>query len=154
MVEKSIENAINEKLSGESQKNALNLAAFLQANNMTLDANEDGVGWAVGGTIGNSVGYMLVNGIANDPSTPGPWTLWFNSCNFNDDGSVSEELKETARMHASPCGKCHAGWETCGGGNRNIFGKEFEKLCHSPLMFNEPTAEVLEDIKKLLLLVK
>jgi len=146
-----IEDAINEKLTGDSQKNALDFVAFLHENGLQLASNGDGEGWAVGGIVGNSLGFMLVNGT---PNMPGPWTLWFNSCDFSGDDTIDDELKETAREHASPCGKCHAGWETCGGGERTIFGREFERLCHSPLMFTDPDAETLGKMEKLLMMVR
>lgn len=147
--QKTIEYKINNALSGESLNNALDLIGFLRTNNLSLEFNNDGEGWAVGGIVGNSIGYMLVNGKEN---MPGPWTIWFNSCDFNytDD----EDLKETAWTHASPCGKCHSGWKDCGNGDRMIFDKEFKSLCHSPLMFTNPDAKTLINLKKLILMVK
>jgi len=146
----AVEDAITQKLTGEAQKNALDLVAFLRANEMALDSNnDDGEGWAVGGVVGDSAGFMLVNG---SPQFPGPWTLWFNSCEF--DGPVDDELMETVWAHASPCGKCHAGWADCGGGDRTIFGRDFDRLCHSPLMFTDPDGKTLESVKKLLLMSK
>jgi len=151
MSELLIENVIYERLSGDSQKNARDLVAFLRANSLTLDTNGDGEGWAVGGTIGNSIGYLLING---SEQMPGPWTIWFNTCDFGESGPVDDVLKQDAWSHASPCGRCHAGWKDCGGGDRTIFGRAFENLCHSPLMFNDPGAGTLENIKKLLIYVK
>ena len=144
----TIEEQIGHVLTGDAQKNALDFIAFLQANEISLDSNGDNEGWAVGGIVGNSIGFMLVNGA---PDCPGPWTMWFNSCDFGDGGNINDDLKETVWAHASPCGKCHAGWENCGGGNRTIFGREFEKLCHSPLMFTNPGGKTLENMKKLIL---
>ena len=146
-----IENVIHEKLKGDMQKNALDLVAFLHENELSLDSNGDGEGWAVGGIVGNSMGFMLVNGVAQ---MPGPWTIWFNSCDFDGTGSTDDELKETAWAHASKCGHCHAGWKDCGGGDRTIWGREFERLCHSPLMFTNPDARTLEHIKRLMLMLK
>jgi hypothetical protein len=147
-----LESIINEKLTGSSKETALSLAAFYRANDILLESSEDGGGWAVGGIVGNSLGYMIVTG---EESMPGPWTLWFNSCDF-DEGEcpADDELKETAWSHASKCGRCHAGWKDCGGGKRTIFGKEFEWLCHSPMMFCAPDATTLENMKKLLLMIK
>ena len=150
MSKQSIETIIHEKLIGDTQKNALDFVAFLEANTLALESNGDGEGWAVGGTVENSMGYLLVNGASD---MPGPWTLWLNSCDFADD-SVDEEVKETAWAHAGPCGHCHAGWKDCGGGDRVIFGKAFEQLCHSPLMFTDPDAKTLENVKKLIMMLR
>ena len=143
----SIEQVINDKCTGDAQKNALNFAAFCGANEIILTPNEDGTGWAVGGVEGDSLGYLFLTGAEQ---FPGPWTLWFNSCDFDD--TADDALKEAAWAHASPCGRCHAGWEDCGGGKRTIWGREFEYLCHSPLMFHDPDAPTLEKAEKLLLM--
>ena len=144
----SIEQIIRDKCTRDAQKTALDFAAFCRANGIILTPNEDGNGWAVGGIVGNSLGYWFLNGAEE---FPGPWTLWFNSCDF--DSPADDELKEAAWAHAAPCGHCHAGWKDCGGGNRTIFGKEFEWLCHSPLMFANPDVPTLEKAEKLLLLI-
>jgi len=147
----SIEDKINAALSGDAQSNALDFVAFLRANRISFNSNGNGgewSGWDVGGTVGNSIGYIIVNGAEE---FPGPWTIWFNSCDFF--GGADDELKEAAWAHASPCGKCK-GWENCGGGARTIFGKEFDRLCHSPMIFMNPDAQTLEHAKKLLLMLK
>ena len=146
-----IEDRINEVLTGDAQKNALNFVEFSRANDISFTSNDDGQGWAVGGIVGDSIGYMHIDG---NEQFPGPWTLWFNSCDFGGGDSVDGELKEIAWTHASPCGRCHEGWKDCGGGNRTIFGKEFESLCHSPLMFTNPDAKTLENVKKLVVMLK
>ncbi|MCL1795040.1 MAG: hypothetical protein FWG34_14395 [Oscillospiraceae bacterium] len=156
--QKTIESAILEILSGEAQKNALDFAAFLKENEISLDYNpnesESKPIWngAVGGVVGNSIGYVTVNG---DENCPGPWTFWFNSCDFEGSDAADEEFKEAIWAFASPCGKCHDGWEKCrGSGKRTILGREFEGQCHSPLMFCNPDAKTLENMKKFLLYLK
>ena len=139
-----IEDVINEKLSGNLRANALDFVGFLRQNEMGLDPNgDDGAGWAVGGVVGDSLGFMVIN-------DTDPWTIWFNSCDFDD--SISDELEEAVWAHANNCGRCHDGWENCGSGSRIILGKKFEKLCHSPLVFNNPEGKEYEDMKRLLLL--
>ncbi|MCL2420755.1 MAG: hypothetical protein FWD03_02755 [Defluviitaleaceae bacterium] len=147
-----IEEKIHDVLSGDAQKNALDFAAFLQANEILLDPNgNDGEGWAVGGVVGDSIGFMLINGVEE---IPGPWTVWFNTCDFGDGKLADEDLKEAVWAHTGNCGRCHEGWATCGGGERTIFGKTFESLCHSPLMFVNPDAKTLAHIKKLIVMLK
>ena len=65
-------------------------------------------------------------------------------------------MKETVWAHTSVCGqeKCHEGWKDCGGGKKTIFGREYDNLCHGPLKFTNPDVKTLENIKKLLLLLK
>jgi len=153
-----IEDIISERLTGDAQKNAIGFAAFLRANEFQLDYNvseseKHGI-WngAVGGVVGDSLGYITING--GDDGT-GPWTFWFNECDFDGSSSMDEEFKNAIWAFASPCGKCHEGWEKCMGvGKRTILGKEFENQCHSPLMFCNPDAKTLEYMQKFLLCLK
>ena len=147
----AIEAKINDILTGDSVKNALDFIAFAREGGISFEPNEEGNGWAVGGTVGDSIGYMI---ISNDVQMPAPWVIWFNSCDFDCGDAVDDKIKETAWSHASQCGHCHEGWKDCGGGDRMIFGKEFEMLCHSPLMFTEPDAETLAHMIELIGLLK
>ena len=156
---KEIEDTIRQKLTGESQANALDFVAFLRANDIFLDYNPKESRkkkiWngAVGGVVGNSIGYITINGDKNYPR--GPWVFWFNSCDFEGSEAADEEFKNAIWAFASPCGRCHDGWETCmGSGKRTILGKEFENQCHSPLMFCNPDAKAVENMKKFLLYLK
>jgi len=150
-----IEVRINEVLSGGSLKNALDFAAFLRANGLSPELHESGDGWSI--LCGEeSLGFVVVNGSAQ---MPGPWTIWFNSCDFGDGDAADDALKETAWAHASVCGHFTSGGRQCGCGDqpgfrRTIFGKEFENRCHSPLMFTDPDAKTLENVKKLMLMLK
>ena len=150
-----IEERINNVLSGDTLNNALDFAAFLRANELSPELHDSGDGWSIL-YRNDSIGFILVNGVAE---IPGPWTVWFNSCDFGDNGSVDDDLKETAWAHASICGHFSSGGKVCGCGDqpgfrRTIFGKVFENRCHSPLMFTNPDAKTLEHVKRLMLMLK
>ena len=150
-----IEDKINSVLKGDALKNALDFTAFLRANNITPESYEGGDGWSVM-RAGESIGFILVNGA---DEMPGPWTVWFNSCEFGDGDGVSDDVKETAWEHASICGHFSSGGKDCGCGDqpgfqRTIFGRVFENRCHSPLMFTDPDAKTLANVKKLMLMIK
>ena len=148
----TMENKIYNVLKDDSLKNALEFLTFLKENEFQLDPNGDnGEGWAVGGVVGNSFGFILINGVEE---MPGPWTIWLNSSDYNESTSMDNELKENTWTHVNKCSKCHKGWEDCGIGNKIIFGREFENLCHSPLMFTNPDTKTLETVKKLLINLK
>ena len=153
-ISKPIDEVINDLLVDETKMNAKDFIDFLRKNDISFDSNSDGHGWAIGGTVGNSIGYLIVNGLVDDNDMPGPWTFWFNSCDFTDSDNISSEIKETAWSHVSPCGKCHDGWKDCGCDDRILFGKKYERLCHSPLMFNNPDKKTLDNMKQLLLIMK
>lgn len=153
-----IEGKIKKILCGDTQKNALNFVAFLRKNDILLDYNasesEKRSIWngAVGGIVGNSIGYITING---DKNCPGPWTFWFNSCDFDSSDLADDEFKNAIWAFASSCRRCNKNWEKCmGSGKRTILGKEFENQCHSPLMFCNPDAKTLENMEKFLIYLK
>jgi len=153
----TIEDRIRNKIKGDSLENALNFVAFLRENEIWLDynASESGYGgWngAVGGIVGNSIGYVTFNG---DIGGVGPWTFWLNSCDFEGSDSADDEFRNAIWSFASPCGKCNENWEKCmGSGKKTILGKEFKNQCHSPLMFTNPNVKTLESIKKFLMYLR
>jgi len=143
-----LEDFIREKLTGETQQNALDYVAFLRSNKLPLVSNSDG--WFIGGNFENSIGFLIVRG---DAQKVDPWTICFYFCDFGGNGSTNDELKETAWAYVNPCTKCHEGWKDCGRANRTVFGREFEALCLSPLAFNNPDGKTLESVKKLMLML-
>jgi len=153
-MEKNIENSIREKLRGETQKNALDFVALAQANGLSPVFHQEGC-WVVGGTPEQRTGLIFIHGDEVKFGPPVPWVVWFTSCDFIDNGSVDDGLKEFAWAHASPCGKCRGDdWEKCNKGERIIFTKNVGRLCHCPLIFCEPDGTKLEQIIKLQLLLQ
>ena len=85
--------------------------------------------------------------------------VWIDTCDFGNDDSVNEVLKENTWTHVRICEHFSSGGKQCGCGNqpgsdKMIFGKKFENLCFAHLEFLNPDAETLENIKKLMLLFK
>ena len=153
----AVEDRIKSKIQGDALENALDFVTFLRKNEISLDynASESGYGgWngAVGGVVGNSIGYVTFNG---DVSGVGPWTFWFNACDFDCSDAADDEFKNAIWSFASPCGRCSENWEKCmGSGERTILGKAFQNQCHSPLMFINPDAKTLGYMKQFLLYLK
>ena len=148
-----IEDIINKTQSGDAKKNVLDFVDFLHANNFQMEYNpneyyETYWSGAIGGVVGDSIGYMAVNG------NPGTWNVWFNVFGFDENDPLDDEMKETVWSKLSPCGKCNDGWETCRGGEKMILGKTFDNLCHSPLCIIDPDTKTLENMQKLLLVLK
>lgn len=154
--EPSVEDIMRLALPEDAVKPALDFAAFLRDAGFQMDYNprEYGEGkWsgALGGTIGDSIGYMYV-GV--NPDMP-PWTIWLNTVAFVPDNSPQDEdLKALVWEHVSGCTRCHPDWANCGGGERVVLGRRFERLCHSPLAFCAPDAPTLERLQKLLLRIR
>jgi hypothetical protein len=159
---KLIEDGIREKLTGDPQKNALDLVAFMRENEFSFDAFDMGseTGW---NPTYKGKGFGCVQ-IGND-NTLGFWLGldW----NFDDTGKlaqhVDDDLKEFAWAHVVVCPQekyckppyCQPNDEHPGSRNRwQIFGKEYESTCHAPLAFFNPDAKAVENLKKLLYMTK
>jgi len=155
---KFLEERIKNVLQDEAQINALDFAAFLQTNEFICELNEDEtikhnpLGWngAIGGVVGNSIGYMYFDGSTKNNE----WCIFLNSYDFGDVNILNNETKETIWSYLNKCCKCNDNWANCRGGNKTILGKTFDDLCHSPLMFKSPKAETLVNVKNMLLLLK
>ena len=146
-----IEDTINNVLGGETRKNALDFATFLEANEMTVAGAEVT-------HKGKTVCYMHIDG---SEQVPGPWTIWTEGDYSSEDESIplDECTKAIAHAHANICGHFTSGGKACGCGSqpgtrKTIFGKEFDNVCNADMMFTDPDAETLECIKKLLLMRK
>ena len=148
-----IEDIINNTQNGDSKKNVRDFVGFLHENNFQIEYNpneyyESYWSGAIGGVVGDSIGYMAVNG------NPGPWNVWFNAYDFDENDALDDEMKEAIWANLSHCVKCNDGWVTCRGGEKTILGKTFDNLCHSPFCVINPDAKTMQIMKKLLLVLK
>jgi len=142
-----IEDTINSVLGGDTHKNALDFAAFLETNEMT----------AAGAEVtrkGKTVCYMHIDGSVQ---VPGPWTVWTEGDYETEDERVplDERMKAIAHAHVNICGHFTSGGKNCGcgsqpGSRKTVFGKEFDNVCNAAMMFTDPDAETLQCVKKLL----
>ena len=131
---------INDVLTGDTLKNALDFAAFLSANEMIVNGAEVSHDDMV-------VCYMHIDGKAE---LPGPWTIWTDGdySSEPEDFTVDEHLKEIARANVNKCADCGAG---CSPGKcKVIFGKEIDNVCGASMAFNNPDTATLECVKRLL----
>ena len=139
----TLEEKIKTFLSGETQKNALDFAAFLKANE-----------------IPPKLHVITIVGDGGDFPHIRPWTIFFNVCDFDtEEGSANDDLAEFAWRHAHICDHFITDGKRCGcgrqpGSKKIIFGKEFENICHCPMQFIDPDAKTLQNMKKLLLMLK
>ena len=158
MSKKMFEDTINELLTDEAKKNALDFVAYLRANEI---APQGSSGCEVFSFQNKPVCVVFVNGAEE---IPGPWTIWHSgydpkySPNEIPDGedadkigltdiSVDEQLKRIAWDHVNICGRCGCGRQP--GRHTTIFGKEFDNVCTSTLAFTNPDVETLQYVKKL-----
>lgn len=143
-----IEDVINETLTGDTQKNALDFVAFLRTNDHSIEW--DGTWWCVQ--------YKGDCPILLGINTGGvKFGALFNYSNFGSDNSVDDDLREVAWGHVQMCRHFESDGKKCGCGDQpglvTIFDKEFN-ACKSPLTFIDPNAKTLDKIKQLILLLK
>jgi len=157
MSEKLIKNVINEKLTGNAQKDALDLIEFMQGNGFSFKDFDTGsyVRWTPTyngegmGCIAVAEEAMLSTGVSI--------ALWLGlDWHFDDSAPTDDELKKFAWAHVVNCPQEPCKPPHCENSKNpwKIFGKEFESTCHSPLAFFSLDAKALENIKKLLLMTK
>jgi len=140
MSEQKIEVVINDVLKGDAQKNALDFAQYLKSNEMVANGAEVS-------NNGTPVCYIHIDG---SDEKPGPWTIWTEGdyTQEHKDVLLDEHMKKIAWANVNICGDCGAG---CGPEKRKvIFGKEFDNVCNAIMAFNNPNAETLECVKKLI----
>ena len=139
---KTFEETVADVLKDDSQKNALDFAAFLKDNNMVAGGQHGGVSYK-----GNVVAYIHMDGKAE---MPGPWTIWPNGdFSSEPEGFVFDgSMKEIAWANVNICSSC--GSKCAPGSRKTLFGKEFDNVCGAVMAFNNPDANTLECVKKLL----
>jgi len=134
-----IEETINDKLIDRSRENALNFVNFLRECNITNERNdfqlyrdEEVCSFMF---FGKKLWYI---GWSNSDITDG------------DNTNVCKELIKFARAKRYECKKCEGdGCNKNPGGIKKIFGKEYQNLCNSTVLFRCPSGETLEKIKQL-----
>ena len=147
MSNRTIEDVMKDVLKGDAQKHALDLIAHLRAGEgekfpIAKHNESDESLWL----IGEGVGTMFING---SDDFPGPWTLWVDGDNIGEHtaSDVDEHVKTVAWENIAPCGSC--GGQCSPGSHRRVFGKDFENVCTSTLMFTNPDADTLACLKKI-----
>ncbi len=148
MGKQKIMDYISEELSLIEQKIALDFVDYLTNNEMEF-VKGDGY-WK------DKIYYIIrfntecVCFIAiKDPDDKGNhWTVWSDDMDsiFMKDYPIEHGLKEIAWKHVDDCGNCGS----CSGGRHKvIFGKEFEKVCGCTFRIDNPNAEDLQFMKKM-----
>ena len=148
-----IEEEINEKLTGDLQKNALKFIEFLKTKDMTVDA----VHSSVFRYHGEAVCVVVLH--PNYDENLG-WNVYLGDYDSSicsgdyENFPIDEQLKEFAWTHKHTCGHFLSNGEVCGCGNQpgksfKILGKEFDNICTSLMWFGNADGETLEKLMKL-----
>ena len=135
MSEYSMEKIIGEVLTGVTKHNALDFAAFLEANEFHAGGDHGAVTYK-----DEAVCYIHLDG---SDQAPGPWTIWLMSDYSapHKDIPIDEQMKKIAWANVNTCGNCGGG---CSPGTRKtIFGQVFDNVCSTDLAFYNPDAKIL-----------
>jgi len=143
---KLFEKQINASLTGSVQKNALDFAAFLRANGLSVEKTPGG--WNLNEKY--NIAFLQIVGERNE------FNVVLHISTYNGERPVDDDLKVFAWAHVALCPQSCGGPAFCeeSQNRRTIFGKEYESTCQSPLVFLDPNAHDLEKIKKLMLMLK
>ena len=153
MSKQIMEDFIGEVLTGDAQKNALEFAIYLRANDMLFKKGknywEDKLYWAIK-FKDEIVCYILIGYEENPGEKSDSWIVWCDDSNsdwFNGDFPLDEHIKKFAWKNVEICGKCGSCTEY--GKDKTIFEKEFDNVCGTNMRFEIPNAEEVESMKKI-----
>jgi len=147
MSNQKIENVFTDVLANDVLRNALDFVSFLGANEIIQTGEHE---WYY---KGECVCYI------DTRSENHSWIVWTEG-DYSDEQKIipiDECAKEIAWANVMKCGNCND--VSCSGKAKIIFGKEFVNVCNADnvnmtFMFVNPEAEVLECVKKLVLMRK
>jgi len=140
----TIEDNIKDVLSGDLLKNALDFVTYLRESGMTPDGNRFYY-------MGEMTCIIIWKKDKTNPS--GEWFICDCPIHGQEGFPIDESVKEYAQANVSICRNCGCDHEARGV-TKTIFGKEFNNLCSSEVIFVNPDAEGLEKIKMLMELWK
>jgi hypothetical protein len=152
MSEQRIEYVINEALTGDAQRNALDFAAFLSTNEISHIRPTTGY-WAdkiyfVCNYKDQSVCYISINEYEDNS-----WYITGDDSgdSWYENALLDECMKEIAWQNIDIC-KDYNSCRSCGNpgkmSRKTIFGKEFDNVCPVTIKFTNPDAPTVECMKK------
>jgi hypothetical protein len=157
MPDYKIDNYIGDTLTGDARKNAIDFFEYLLESELQFERGKgywaDKLYWMIK-YKDEYVCFVLING-CKDNTEPDGWVIWLDGggSDWLAANSPDERLKEIAWKHVDICGNC-GGCKSPGGSRKTIFGKGFDNVCITPMRFDNPDAETVECVKKLVELRK
>ena len=146
--QKTIESNLKDNLGGDLLTNALDFVTYMKSIGMTAD---DGARFCYKNEL---MCILIPFKDNNNPS--GGLCICDSPMSEHGDYPIDESVKDFARANVKKCDGCGRGKENvdCGhkerGATKMIFGKEYDNLCSSEIMFINPDTEAVEKIKKLM----
>lgn len=146
--QRKIEDDIKDELALDDQKTALDFVDYLRNNNLEFIRGD--------GYWKDKMYYLIKCGGSyvcfisiNDPDEKDHrWTVWSDDMNSisSENYPIDKALREIAWKHVDNCANCGS----CNGGKyKLIFGKAFDKVCGCTFRIDNPKAEELQFLKKM-----
>lgn len=148
MDELKIEDYISNELSLDDQKIALDFVEYLKNNEMEFVKDNGYWKDKLYYLIKYITKYVCFIAIKNPNEEDNHWTVWSDDMgsNWPEKFSIEKELKDTGWKYIDFC--CNCG--SCSGGRHKlIFGKEFDNVCGCTFRIDNPNAEALVFMKKM-----
>ena len=148
---------IGNTLIGDARINAAGFIEYLLKSELQFERGKgywaDKLYWMIK-YKGEYVCFVLISGGKDNTELDG-WVIWSDDSGSNwfADDSSDERLKEIAWKYVDICGNC-GGCKNPGGSRKTIFGKGFDNVCLTAMKFDNPDAETVECVKKLMELRK
>jgi ribosomal-protein-alanine N-acetyltransferase len=149
----NMETTIRTTINGDSQEIALDFVTHLRS--LKTKFERGGGYWAdknyyIARHNGEAVCFILINGDETNGEPLG-FILWSDDSPNNSytNTTLDVQTKKVAWQHVDICGNC-GGCGNPGGSHKTIFGKEFDNVCITIFSFDNPNAEEIECVKKLI----
>ena len=143
---RTVEDVLDDKLSGDALKSALDFIAYMRENGMPPAIADDWFQYQ-----GENI-CTIITGVCESHNMSGKgdnWSIYWANCDvyWGEKDEVDKDLEHYVFRSENPCGKCPC--EHSPGIRKTVFGRVYENACYSTLCFDNPNAEELERIKKL-----
>ena len=148
MLEKRIEDFVNDFHTGDTKIKLLDFVTFLRTAEILFERCQFGY-WEDKFYWNTKLKNKYVCNILINDDDENSWVVWFDGgdSDWFENYPLDEHLKEIAWMNADFCGGC--GY--CPGGKRKpLFGKYFDNVCRTPVCFKNPDNGELACMKELI----
>lgn len=148
MNELNIKDYIIKELSGDDQRIALDFVEYLKNNDMEFVKDNGYWKDKIYFIIKYNTICVCFIAIKDPDEKENRWTVWSDDMDSDwlEDYPIENELKVTAWKHVDTCGNCGS----CNGGRKKIiFGKKFDRVCGCTFRIDNPDAEDLPFMKKM-----
>ena len=145
MQNKTAEQHINEMLTGNTRKKALDFVSFLRAREMLLERG--GGYWADkcywGAWFDGEPVCTFLIGAEEARQAPDNFIIWSDNSGsgWYENAEIDEQSKEIFWQNVDICGSCGF----CPGGTgKTVFSREFDSVCTTTFRFDNPNADAIK----------